>query len=395
MKKEWSTWLKRNNTWLFLAAYVTLHFTHLEFHPFIPLKTGLAALITLLANTSVDKDEKPLTANLIALAAATSVFLLDETLVPELRNHVRMRHLFPVVAAVAFLVIRRKSLRVVWNFFLAMNVLFLSVNLAYSTTRRLEFRTERNPSNRLYDTLTVQLAGNVPVTMVLADGYPSDSALAVRFGIRMRLDSLLEGYSYQRLQARYTSTPLSVSNLLFGATFPNDDAFFHIRGRQTEVGLVRQALDSSSFRHSPAGRDALWLSFILDEGFNRSLDLPWWKREHFRALFDNLYLRHVDDRCRLDANVRRYNEEVLAEYRKAMEDPGKKGRFVFLHLLTFHSFCGTMRQEVDYADSLVQETIRLTPKSRKVVVFSDHGYREPGMDGREMRSGMMMTSPDP
>lgn len=391
MKEGRYTWPKPFDAWLPTAVYACLHFTQLEHHPFVPLKTGLAALITFLANRSNGGKQHPIARNTLVMAAAASVSLLDEIIVPELKDHVRMRYLLPFVTTLAFAALRRKPLARGWNLFLSLNVLFLSVSLAYTSTRSMDFVTEKQPSNRLYDTLSGYLSGNAPITLILADGYPSDSVLAVRFGIDMRLDSLLRDFSYQRFDTRYTSTPVSVANLLFGAVFPDEDAFFEMRGTQTEWELVQKAFDSSSFRTMPAAREAQWLSFIFDEGRSRLLDLPWWKREHFRALFDNLYLRHVDDRCRLDSNISRYNRKILEDYRKTVMDPQAKGRFVFLHLLTFHSFCSSIADQVVYADGLILEAVRLTPESRNIIVFSDHGYREPGMDAKEMRSGILMT----
>lgn len=395
MTRERSTWLRRNNGWVSLAFYGVLHLTLLENHGFIPFKIGLAALITWAANSGPDSGGDGRYRTLTCLAAGASIFLLDETLIPDLMKSLRIRFLLPATTAVACILMRQKSLRHVWNLFLAMNVVFLCVYLAYSTSRSLEFRTERDPPNKVYDSLKAGLLENVPVTLVLADGYPSDSVLAARFDIHMSLGSKLDGYSYQRFQTRYVSTPISVANLLFGAVFPLEDTYFGMRGRQTEVELLRLAMDVSSLKSLLADRTTLWASFIMDEGYNRMLDLPWWRRVGFRAMFDKLSLQYFDDSEGDDVKIRRYNRLVLRDYRRALADTIGDEPFIFLHLLTFHTRGLDTKEEVAYADSLILQTVRDTPKDRKLILFSDHGCRDSGITAGEMRSGILMTSPDP
>ena len=395
MTRERSTWLRRNNGWVSLGLYVTLHLTLLEFHGFIPFKLGLAALITWAANAGGCRISNAGFRIPTFLAVAVSIFFLDETLIPDLMKSLRIRFLLPATTAVACILMRQKSLRHVWNLFLAMNVVFLCVYLAFSTSRSLEFRTERDPPNKVYDSLKAGLLENVPVTLVLADGYPSDSVLAARFDIHMSLGSKLDGYSYQRFQTRYVSTPISVANLLFGAVFPLEDSYFGVKGRQDEVELLRQAMDVSSLNGLLAERRSLWASFIMDEGYRAILDLPWWRRVRFRAIFDNLALQYFVDVEGEDVKIRRYNQVVLRDYRRALSDPDGGTPFIFLHLLTFHTRGLDMEEEVAYADSLILQTVRDTPKDRKLILFSDHGARDAGMTAGEMRSGIFMTSPDP
>jgi hypothetical protein len=378
-----------------LALYVLLHLTLLEFHGFIAFKMGLVALITWAAYAGGYERSAAGLRILTSLAVAVSIFFLDEMLIPDLAKSVRMRFLLPATTAVALILMRYKSPRFVWNMFLSMNVVFLCVYMAYSTSESLEFGTEGYPKNKVYERLESVLSKEVPVTLVLSDGYPSDSILSERFDIRFSLDSQLDGYSYERLQTRYASTPISVANLLFGAVFPLEDTYFGVKGRQSEVELLRKAMDVSGLKGLLAGRRTLWASFVMDEGYSGVLDLPWWRRVGFRAMFDNLALQHFVDGEAEDVKIRRYNRAVLSDYRRALAEPDQGTPFIFLHLLTFHTRGLDMKEEIAYADSLILETAHGTPKGRKLILFSDHGARDDGMTPGEMRSGILLTSPDP
>jgi hypothetical protein len=389
------TWLRRNSAWPLLSIYITFHFVFLRFHPFVLFKTGLFASMTALANLLPESRLRPIPRTLVHSTAAVCISLLDETLMPDLAEHARIRFLLPAASATIVFIILRSSLSAIWNSFMAMTVLFLSLSIASSWTRKWEFKTEQKPLNPLFDSLAASLSKDIPVTLVLADGYPSERILVERFGIRMGLDSLLEGHSYREFQSRYISTPLSVANLLFGSVFQNDDMKFGIRGASTEVDLIRQAMEGSSLQGMLAGRKALWASFIVDEGNNRKSDMPFWEREDFRALFGKLYLSHFDDREGFNSKIEGYNGRMLADYGNAMGQKDADGLFVFLHLLTYHRLGITMGEEVAYADSLIQQAAILTPKNRKLIIFSDHGLRDPGMESDDVRSGILITSPDP
>ena len=395
MNKEWSIWLKRNNPWLFLCLYILLHFTFLYHHLFIVLKTGLATLMTILANTGMERRIQPKLRALTYVVGGVSICLLDEWMVPELAECVRMRYLIPLSALALVALMYRKSLATVWNLFMGMTVIFLSIYLLYPWTERIDFTFETPPSNPLYDSLHSSLGKKAPITLVLADGYPSAEILEGRLGTAMSLDSQLGDYSHSRLLSRYASTPLSVANMLFGAVFERDDLEFGIRGRQTEIDLIRKAMDGSTMKAALEGRRTLWASLLFDEEYSRLLDLPFWKRGRFRSLFGKTFLWHFDDRRRLNVNIERYNGRILSDYGNSLDNGGNNGLFVFLHLLTYHRWGKTTGEEVAYADSLILEAVRLTPKNRKLIIFSDHGHRAPGMNAEEMRSGILMTSPDP
>ena len=378
-----------------MALYVILHFASLELHPFIAFKSALAILLTIAANTGIESRLRPLTRPLALCVGGLGISLLDEWLVPELAGHVRVRYLLPLTTAAYATLIQRKSFASVWNAFLGLTTLFLSVHLLYAHAQRIDFITEKTPSNPVYDSLRSQLDRNVPVTLVLADGYPSGEILENRYGTRMDLESMLPGYSYRRLQTRYTSTPISVANLLFGAVFAKEDMSYEIRGRETEIELVHRALDSSSLKKLLADRNPKWASILFDEEESRVLGLPWWRRLGFHSLFDRLYVQLTDTERRQNTNIRRFNANLLADYRKTLADSDGDRRFIFLHMMTFHEKGIRMERQVVYADSLIVEAARLTPKTRKFILFSDHGSRDPGLDVKEMRSGILMTSPQP
>jgi hypothetical protein len=47
-----------------------------------------------------------------------------------------------------------------------------------------------------------------------------------------------------------------------------------------------------------------------------------------------------------------------------------------------------MKEQLAYADSLITAAVLVTPKEHDIIIFSDHGLKEPRLSEAEKRSGI-------
>ena len=380
-------WLKKFDTGIITFLYSFLHLAFLRFDGFIAVKLLLIFIVSFAAKKIGPHDNRILKV-IVFIIIATAMVLVDEMIIPDMAAHLRIRWIMLISISSIMALMQRIDAGRIWTGFLGINSIFICIYLLISSIGTKDFIIDPKPQNAVFESLSASLEKGKGMTLILSDGYPSDSILSKYYGIRSGLPYKLEGFVKRAHRSRYTSTPISVSNLLFGAVFGTDQESFGIRGMKTELDLVQDAFEKSSFRELSRGYESAWFSFIFSKEISNELDLSYWKRTNFRSLFDNLYIQHVGYGTSTDHNIKNYNGRMLAGYKHRMDEVRSEKNFTMLHFLTFHSSGFSMKEQVAYADSLIAAAIVATPKDHDVIVFSDHGLKESQLSDGEKRSGI-------
>jgi len=382
-----STWLKKYDAGIILFLYSFLHLAFLRFDSFIAVKLLLILIISFAAKKIRPHDNRILKI-FVFVTIATAMVLTDEMIIPDMARHFQIRWVMLIFISSIMIFIHKLGASKVWTRFLGMNSIFICIYLLISSSDTKDFTIDPKPKNIVFESLTTSLKKGKGMTLILSDGYPSDSILLKYYGIRPGLPTKLEGFVKRVHRSRYTSTPISVSNLLFGAVFSNEQESFGIRGSETELDLVQDAFAKSSFRELSRGYESAWFSFIFSKEISNDLDLSYWKRTNFRSLFDDLYIQHMGYGKSTEPNIKSYNGRMLAGYKRRMDEVRSEKNFTMLHFLTFHSSGVSMKEQLAYADSLITAAVLVTPKEHDMIIFSDHGLKEPRLSEAEKRSGI-------
>ena len=381
------TWLKKYDAGIILFLYSFLHLAFLRFNSFIAVKLLLILIISFAAKKIRPHDNRILKI-FVFVTIATAMVLTDEMIIADMARHFRIRWIMLIFISSITIFIHRLGASVVWTRFLGMNSIFICIYLLISSSDTKDFTVDPKPKNIVFESLTKSLKKGKSLTIILSDGYPSDSILLKYYGIRPGLPNKLEGFDERVHRSRYTSTPISVSNLLFGAVFSHEQESFGVRGRETELDLVQDAFAKSSFRELSNGYESSWFSFIFSKEISDDLDLSYWKRTNFRSLFDDLYIQHMGYGKSTEPNIKSYNGRMLAGYKRRMNEVRSEKNLTMIHFLTFHSSGVSMKEQVAYADSLITAAVLVTPKDHDIIIFSDHGLKESRLSEAEKRSGI-------
>lgn len=389
------TLLRKNSTGILFVIYLYSRYIYFEkdiiTYTSILIFTSLTLLIYFFSKT-----ENKFTYKVSFVLLSILLIYYDSFIMPDIIKYFRS----------TYLVITFISIALIFNFkipafkfigpFLGINLLFIIFLYSIREKNPL-FTQEKFPDNPVFKKVVKSIDENKNVLIILLDGYPSKRVFLKYNGISTGLDSILSNYQYQEFNSKYISTPLSITNILFGAEYPKDVIWF--KNGQDEIKLFNETLHHSSLDDRLKTYDSKWISFLQSKEYTDHLSHSPWRINYFRSadrIFTKKFLQllgfNISENDYFNNKILEYNTKALMEFKSYIENP-KKPQFIFLHYLTFHRIL-PIETLYTYADSLLNETIKNVPDNYNVIVFSDHGLRKNHILDDDKNSGILYTNID-
>lgn len=386
------TLLRKNSTGILYLIYAV--WTLIYFDKDIITFSSLGILLALILSIRFfSKSEKTLFKKFGFVLFSFILVYYDNIFIPDLLPYFRATYLVIAIALILmFLKFKFGANRLIAPF-LGINLFFILI-LNIFREKNPEFSVNKNPDNLVYHHITEPARNKKNILLVILDGYPSKRSLTSYNNIQTGLDSILPNFQYTEFNTKYTSTPLSITNILFGAEY--DPEMKGLSLRQDEIKLFNDALERSSLKNQLENYDSKWLSFLYSKKNSDILGFSFWRIICFRSA-DKVFSYKVLKLLGFDVSHHFYNNKILAynnsmfsNFKNAVKEQ-KKPKFILLHYLTFHRLL-PMDTLYRYADSIMSETIKITPKDYTIMVFSDHGNREKYVDEKDKNSGIFYSN---
>lgn len=254
------------------------------------------------------------------------------------------------------------------------------------------FHTDHKNENPITSFIVESVENRKNMVVVLLDGYPSPKFLSEKYSINSNIDMLLKDFKKIEFVTKYTSTPISVTNLLFNSEYRENEKF---KSGQNELALFNMAYEQSHiFPLTQAGYSEFWFSFLASEQMRSVLGHSYWGKNSimkstFKGLVNKYFpkgLLNFDLNLDINNEIIRYNNYLLGQLKDLINKSGDK-KFIFLHFLTFHS-SESLDNQVKEADKLIKKILLSIPDDFSVVFFSDHGCRDFNLNELEKRAGI-------
>lgn len=382
--KDIYSWLKRNKALLIIPSFILVQFFPFN-DPFGFIILYIISFVTLyLIVTSSARISRKLFLFISIFFLAIFILLFDNILIPEILKFLRFRYIFLVIVILFLLIYKAINPVKVLHIVILLNFVFitfsiLQMNIFSFALVNPVFTINDKNNNPISEFISKSVDENRSIVVALLDGYPSSKILKEKYDITNNIDSILYDFNKIEFMSRYTSTPISVTNLLFNAIYTENTVF---KNGQDEIALFKLAYEKSSiFPLSESEYCEYWYSFLASEKTRSILGYLYWDKKSIIRSFFNGMLINFWSISKLDINFKiNYNKKIidynnyLLNQLESVIKESSRNKFIFIHFLTFHTI-EDLDDQVKQADKLVKSVLSLVPTDYSIVFFSDHGVR--------------------